>query len=48
MSSGPVILKFGGTSVADAEAIGRLVRHVGAAHSRARAVVELAVNALTR
>ena len=39
MSSGPVILKFGGTSVADAEAIGRLVRHVGAAHRRARAVV---------
>ena len=39
MSPGPVILKFGGTSVADAEAIGRLVRHVGAAHRRARAVV---------
>ena len=39
MSPGPVVLKFGGTSVADAEAIGRLVRHVGAAHRRARAVV---------
>ena len=39
MSPGPVVLKFGGTSVADAEAIGRLVRHVTAAHRRARAVV---------
>ena len=39
MSPGPVVLKFGGTSVADAEAVGRLVRHVGAAHRRARAVV---------
>ena len=39
MSAGPVVLKFGGTSVADAEAIGRLVRHVTAAHRRARAVV---------
>ena len=37
MSPGPVVLKFGGTSVADAEAIGRLVRHVAAAH-RARRV----------
>ena len=36
---GPVVLKFGGTSVGDAEAIGRLVRHVTAAHRRARAVV---------
>src|SRR5215203_5480528 len=39
MSPGPVVLKFGGTSVADAEAIGRLVRHAAAAHQRARAVV---------
>ena len=39
MSSGPVVLKFGGTSVGDAEAIGRLVRHVSAAHERASAVV---------
>jgi aspartate kinase len=39
MSPGPVVLKFGGTSVADAEAIGRLVRHVEAAHRRGRAVV---------
>src|SRR5687767_15956999 len=39
MSPGPVILKFGGTSVGDAEAIGRLVRHVSAAHQRAGAVV---------
>src|SRR5262245_60204603 len=38
MSSGPVVLKFGGTSVGDAEAIGRLVRHVSAAHERASAV----------
>ena len=37
--SGPVILKFGGTSVGDAEAIGRLVRHVSAARERGRAVV---------
>ena len=33
MSPGPMVLKFGGTSVADAEAIGRLVRHVEAAHA---------------
>jgi aspartate kinase len=39
MSPGPVVLKFGGTSVADAEAIGRLVRHVGTAHRHGRAVV---------
>ena len=39
MSPGPVVLKFGGTSVADAEAIGRLVRHVSNAHQRTRAVV---------
>jgi aspartate kinase len=39
MSSGPVILKFGGTSVGDAEAIGRLVRHVTTAQSRGGAVV---------
>jgi aspartate kinase len=39
MSPGPVVLKFGGTSVADAEAIGRLVRHVDAAHRRGSAVV---------
>jgi aspartate kinase len=39
MSAGPVVLKFGGTSVGDAEAIGRLVRHVAAAHAGAGAVV---------
>jgi len=39
MSPGPVVLKFGGTSVGDAEAIGRLVRHVSAAHAGASAVV---------
>jgi aspartate kinase len=39
MSPGPVILKFGGTSVGDAEAIGRLVRHVAAARQRGSAVV---------
>ena len=39
MSPGPVVLKFGGTSVGDAEAIGRLVRHVKAAHAQAGAVV---------
>ena len=39
MSAGPVVLKFGGTSVGDAEAIGRLVRHVSAAHVHAGAVV---------
>jgi aspartate kinase len=39
MSPGPVVLKFGGTSVGDAEAIGRLLRHVSAAHAGASAVV---------
>lgn len=39
MHAGPVILKFGGTSVGDAEAIGRLVRHVAAATERGGAVV---------
>ena len=39
MSSGPIILKFGGTSVGDAEAIGRLLRHVSAAQQRGRVVV---------
>ena len=39
MSPGPVVLKFGGTSVGDAEAIGRLVRHVSAAHAGSSAVV---------
>jgi aspartate kinase len=37
--AGPVVLKFGGTSVGDAEAIGRLIRHVGTAHGRGTAVV---------
>jgi aspartate kinase len=36
---GPVILKFGGTSVGDAEAIGRLVRHVAAARQNNHVVV---------
>jgi aspartate kinase len=35
----PIVLKFGGTSVGDAEAIGRLLRHVRAAHERGGAVV---------
>jgi aspartate kinase len=39
MGSGPVILKFGGTSVGDAEPIARLVRHVSAARQRNDAVV---------
>ena len=39
MQPGRVILKFGGTSVGDAEAIGRLVRHVSAARERGQAVV---------
>jgi aspartate kinase len=39
MSSGPVVLKFGGTSVGDAEAIDRLVRHVSAARARGGALV---------
>jgi aspartate kinase len=39
MSSGPVVMKFGGTSVGDAEAIGRLVRHVSAERERRKVVV---------
>jgi len=39
MPGGPVILKFGGTSVGDAEAIVRLCRHVAAARERGAAVV---------
>ena len=39
MGSGPVVLKFGGTSVGDPEAVGRLVRHVTAARQRAQALV---------
>jgi aspartate kinase len=39
MAAGPVILKFGGTSVGDAEAIGRLIRHVSTARARRGAVV---------
>ena len=39
MSSGPMILKFGGTSVADAEAIARLVQHVSTARQRSHIVV---------
>ena len=46
MSSGPVIMKFGGTSVGDAEAIGRLVRHVSA--ERARRNVVVVVSALSK
>ncbi|CAN5882188.1 lysine-sensitive aspartokinase 3 [soil metagenome] len=38
MSPGPVVLKFGGTSVGDAEAIGRLVRHVSEARQHGPAV----------
>ena len=39
MARGPVVLKFGGTSVGDADAIRRLVRHVAAAAQRGAAVV---------
>ena len=39
MSSGPVVMKFGGTSVGDAEAIGRLVKHAAAARQRGTVVV---------
>jgi aspartate kinase len=39
MNSGPVVLKFGGTSVGDADAIARLVRHVSAARQRGGAMV---------
>lgn len=39
MTPGPVVLKFGGTSVGDGEAIGRLLRHVSAARTRGAAVV---------
>jgi aspartate kinase len=39
MSSGPVVMKFGGTSVGDAEAIGRLVKHVAVARQRGTVVV---------
>jgi len=39
MSARPAVLKFGGTSVGDAEAIGRLVRHVSTAHANAGAAV---------
>lgn len=45
MSAGPVISKFGGTSVGDAEAIGRLIRHVSA--GRARGAVVVVVSALS-
>ena len=46
MSSGPVVMKFGGTSVGDAEAIGRLVRHVTSAHKQGGVVV--VVSALSK
>jgi aspartate kinase len=46
MSPGPVIMKFGGTSVGDAEAIGRLVRHVSAERQRGGVVV--VVSALSK
>ena len=46
MSSGPVIMKFGGTSVGDAEAIGRLVRHIVTARQRGGVVV--VVSALSK
>ena len=39
MVSGPMVLKFGGTSVGDAEAIGRLLKHVTAARQRGPVVV---------
>jgi aspartate kinase len=46
MSSGPVVMKFGGTSVGDGEAIGRLVRHVTAARQKSEVVV--VVSALSK
>jgi aspartate kinase len=46
MSSGPVVMKFGGTSVGDGEAIGRLVRHVIAARQKGEIVV--VVSALSK
>ena len=46
MSPGPVVMKFGGTSVGDAEAIGRLVRH--AATARERRGVVVVVSALSK
>lgn len=39
MGPGPVVMKFGGTSVGDAEAIGRLVRHVTSAREGGGVVV---------
>ena len=46
MSAGPLIMKFGGTSVGDAAAIGRLVRHVSAAREAGEVVV--VVSALSK
>ena len=46
MGSGPVVMKFGGTSVGDSEAIGRLVRHVAAARQKGEVVV--VVSALSK
>jgi aspartate kinase len=46
MGSGPVVMKFGGTSVGDSEAIGRLVRHVAAARQNGEVVV--VVSALSK
>ena len=39
MGPGPVVMKFGGTSVGDAEAIGRLVRHVASAREKSGVIV---------
>ena len=47
MGSGPVMMKFGGTSVGDAEAIGRLVRHVSAVREKGSGVVVI-VSALSK
>jgi aspartate kinase len=46
MAVGPVVMKFGGTSVGDADAMGRLVRHVSTA--RAGGDVLVVVSALSR
>jgi aspartate kinase len=46
MGSGPVVMKFGGTSVGDSEAIGRLVRHIAAARQNGEVVV--VVSALSK
>ena len=47
MEARPLVMKFGGTSVGDAEAIGRLARHVAAAASGGVVVVVSALSGVT-